>query len=142
MLTCTPVAWHYSSTSCAVKDAAAAPPGTSGQQEDFLGSASSSLTDLPVDEECSGTSRLPPADSEEDGFSYNEDDTESQEVGCCLCFAFILSLIHSFVHSFIHALFCPFIRPFVRSFIILSFIHHSFIILSFFLSFIDSLILH
>ncbi|KAL3132326.1 hypothetical protein ABBQ32_008904 [Trebouxia sp. C0010 RCD-2024] len=68
-----------SSTSCAVKDAAAAPPGTSGQQEDFLGSASSSLTDLPVDEECSGTSRLPPADSEEDGFSYNEDDTESQE---------------------------------------------------------------
>lgn len=56
-------------------------PGTSGQQDDVLGSASSSLTDLPVDEECSGTSRRPAADSEEDGFSYNEDDTESQEVG-------------------------------------------------------------
>lgn len=66
-----------SSTSCAVKQAAV--PGTSGQQDDVLGSASSSLTDLPVDEECSGTSRRPAADSEEDGFSYNEDDTESQE---------------------------------------------------------------
>ena len=74
---------HCSSSSCAAKDGAAAAPGTSGQQEDLLGRATSSFTDLPVDaeEECSGTSRRPPADSEEDGFSYNEDDTESQEVG-------------------------------------------------------------
>lgn len=100
LLTCTPVSWHCSSTSCAVKDATAGAPGTSGQQEDVLGSAGSSLTDLPVDEECSGTSRLPAADSE-DGFSYNEDDTESQEVGCCLCFA--RSLAHSPIHAFIHS---------------------------------------
>ena len=56
----------------------------SGLQEDNLASASSSLTDLPGDEECSGTSRRPVADSEEDGFSFNGDDTESQEVPLAL----------------------------------------------------------
>lgn len=76
-----------SSTSCAPKESPGpGAAGASGQAEDTLGSASSSLTDLPADEECSGTSRRPAADSEEDGFSYNEDDTESQEVWWLCCF--------------------------------------------------------
>jgi hypothetical protein len=33
-----------------------------------------------MEEECSGTSRRLTVDSEEDGFSFNEDETESQEV--------------------------------------------------------------
>ena len=83
--------WSFSSTSCTQKDpTAAGAPGALGQPDDILGSASSSLTDLPAEEECSAISRRPAADSEEDGFSYNEDDTESQEVWC-LCFACLCS---------------------------------------------------
>ena len=73
---------------------ACGPSGASHQQEGTVGSASSSLTDLPAEEECSGTSRRPAADSEEDGFSYNEDDTESQEVGLLLWFTYLYAARH------------------------------------------------
>ena len=70
-----------SSTSTAPKDDRGGAAGGSGRQPaDPYASGSSSLTDLPLEEECSGTSRRLIADSEEDGFSFNEDETESQEV--------------------------------------------------------------
>ncbi|DBA98109.1 hypothetical protein WJX77_011749 [Trebouxia sp. C0004] len=69
-----------SSTSTAPKDDRGAAAGGSGRQPaDPCFSGSSSLTDLPLEEECSGTSRRLTVDSEEDGFSFNEDETESQE---------------------------------------------------------------
>ena len=70
-----------SSTSTAPKDDRGGAAGGSGRQPaDLFASGSSSLTDLPLEEECSGTSRRLTVDSEEDGFSFNEDETESQEV--------------------------------------------------------------
>lgn len=70
-----------SSTSTAPKDDRGEAAGGSGRQSaDPFASGSSSLTDLPGEEECSGTSRRLTADSEEDAFSFNEDETESQEV--------------------------------------------------------------
>ncbi len=70
-----------SSTSTAPKDDRGDAAGGSGRQPaDPCASGSSSLTDLPLEEECSGTSRRLTVDSEEDGFSFNEDETESQEV--------------------------------------------------------------
>ncbi len=70
-----------SSTSTAPKDDRGGAAGGSGRQPaDPCASGSSSLTDLPLEEECSGTSRRLTVDSEEDGFSFNEDETESQEV--------------------------------------------------------------
>ena len=71
--------WCCSSTSTATKEDRGEAAG--GQGSGALASACSSLTDVLADEEeCSGSSRRPVADSE-DGFSYNGDETESQEVG-------------------------------------------------------------
>ncbi len=69
-----------SSTSTAPKDDRGDAAGGSGRQPDPFASGSSSLTDLPAEEECSGTSRRLMGDSEEDAFSFIEDETESQEV--------------------------------------------------------------
>ena len=85
-LECLPSGFHTSrlccsSTSTAPKDDRGEAAGGSGRQSaDPFASGSSSLTDLPGEEECSGTSRRLTADSEEDAFSFNEDETESQEV--------------------------------------------------------------
>lgn len=69
-----------SSASTAPKDDRGGAAGGSGRQPaDPCASGSSSLTDLPLEEECSGTSRRLTVDSEEDAFSFNEDETESQE---------------------------------------------------------------
>ena len=70
-----------SSSSTAPKDDRGGAAGGSGRQPaDLCASGSSSLTDLPLEEECSGTSRRLTVDSEEDAFSFNEDESESQEV--------------------------------------------------------------
>ncbi|KAA6428269.1 MAG: hypothetical protein FRX49_01865 [Trebouxia sp. A1-2] len=69
-----------SSSSTAPKDDRGGAAGGSGRQPaDLCASGSSSLTDLPLEEECSGTSRRLTVDSEEDAFSFNEDESESQE---------------------------------------------------------------
>ena len=84
-ITSTKNCWCCSSTSTAPKDDRGDAAGGSGRHpSEPLASGSSSLTDLPAEaadeEECSGTSRRMTLDSEEDGFSFNEDETESQEV--------------------------------------------------------------